>query len=41
MAAVLTGNASSDSAIDAIVEDRYEAKGNLFIGDDEDIWIYS
>lgn len=41
MAAVLTGNASSDAGIDAIVDDRYEAKGNLFIGDDEDIWIYS
>ena len=41
MAAVLTGNASSDAAIDALVEDRYEAKGNIFIGDDEGIWIYS
>ena len=41
MAAVLTGNASSDPAIDALVEDRYEAKGNIFIGDDQDIWIYS
>jgi len=41
MAAVLTGNASSDAAIDALVDDRYEAKGNLFIGDDEGIWIYS
>ena len=41
MAAVLTGNASSDSAIDALVDDRYEAKGNIFIGDDEGIWIFS
>lgn len=41
MAAVLTGNASSDAAIDALVDDRYEAKGNLFVGDDEGIWIYS
>ena len=41
MAAVLSGNASSDAAIDALVDDRYEAKGNLFIGDDEGIWIWS
>jgi len=41
MAAVLSGNASSDSAIDALVDARYEAKGNLFIGDDEGIWIWS
>ena len=41
MASVLTGNADSDSTIDALVDDRYEAKGNLFIGDDEDIWIWS
>ena len=41
MAAVLTGNASSDSAIDALVDARYQAKGNLFIGDDQDIWIWS
>lgn len=41
MAAVSTGNASSDSAIDALVDDRYEAKGNIFIGDDEGIWIFS
>jgi hypothetical protein len=41
MAAVLTGNANSDSSIDALVDARYQAKGNLFIGDDQDIWIYS
>jgi len=41
MAAVLSGNASSDSAIDALVDARYQAKGNLFIGDDQDIWIWS
>eukprot|EP00918_Siedleckia_nematoides_P023990 GHVU01051743.1.p1 GENE.GHVU01051743.1~~GHVU01051743.1.p1 ORF type:complete len:576 (-),score=36.82 GHVU01051743.1:1187-2914(-) len=41
MAAVLTGNANSDTAIDALVDARYQAKGNLFIGDDQDIWIYS
>ena len=41
MANVLTGNASSDSAIDGLVDNRYEAKGNIFIGDDEGIWIYS
>jgi len=41
MAAVLTGNADSDSTIDALVDARYQAKGNLFIGDDQDIWIWS
>jgi hypothetical protein len=41
MAAVLTGDADSDATIDALVDDRYEAKGNLFIGDDQDIWIWS
>jgi len=41
MAAVLTGDADSDATIDALVPDRYEAKGNLFIGDDQDIWIWS
>ena len=41
MAAALTGNASSDTAIDALVDARYQAKGNLFIGDDQDIWIWS
>ena len=41
MASVLTGDADSDTTIDALVDDRYEAKGNLFIGDDQDIWIWS
>ena len=41
MATVSTGNASSNTAINALVDDRYEAKGNLFVGDDEGIWIYS
>jgi hypothetical protein len=41
MAAVSTGNADSDSTIDALVDARYQAKGNLFIGDDQDIWIWS
>ena len=41
MAAVSTGNADSDTAIDALVDARYQAKGNIFIGDDEGIWIYS
>ena len=38
---VLTGNANSDSAIDGLVDNEYEAKGNIFIGDDQGIWIYS
>lgn len=41
MANVSTGNASSNTAINALVDDRYESKGNLFVGDDEGIWIYS
>ena len=41
MANVSTGNASSNAAINALVDDRYESKGNLFVGDDEGIWIYS
>ena len=41
MATVSTGAASSDTAINALVDDRYEAKGNLFVGDDQGIWIYS
>lgn len=41
MAAVSTGNFSSDSAIQAGIDSRYSAKGNIFIGDDEGIWIYS
>ena len=38
---VLAGAASTDSAIDALVDNEYEAKGNIFIGDDQGIWIYS
>ena len=41
MAAISTGAASSNAAINALVDDRYEAKGNIFVGDDEGIWIYS
>ena len=41
MAAVLTGSATSDSEIDALVDARYHAKGNIFIGDNQDIWIWS
>ena len=41
MAAVLTGDATSDTAIKALVDDRYSAKGNIFIADDQDIWIFS
>lgn len=41
MAAVSTGNFSSDSAIQAGIDSRYSAKGNIFIGDDQGIWIYS
>ena len=41
MANVSTGNADSNAAINALVDDRYESKGNLFVGDDEGIWIYS
>jgi len=41
LSVVLTGNASSDSAIDGLVANEYEAKGNIFVGDDEGIWIYS
>ena len=41
MANVSTGNASSNTAINALVDDRYESKGNLFVGDDQGIWIYS
>ena len=41
MATVSTGAASSNTAINALVDDRYEAKGNLFVGDDQGIWIYS
>ena len=41
MANVSTGNFSSDSTIQAGIDSRYSAKGNLFIGDDEGIWIYS
>jgi hypothetical protein len=41
MAAVLTGDATSDTAIKALVDDRYNAKGNIFIADDQDIWIFS
>ncbi len=41
MANVSTGNADSNAAINALVDDRYESKGNLFVGVDEGIWIYS
>ena len=41
MAAVLTGDADSSTTIDGIVDARYAAKGNLFVGDDQDIWIWS
>lgn len=41
MAAVLTGDADSDTAIQALVDNRYNAKGNIFIADDEGIWIFS
>ena len=41
MVAVSTGNFSSDSAIQAGIDSRYSAKGNIFVGDDEGIWIYS
>jgi hypothetical protein len=41
MANVSTGAATSNATINALVDDRYEAKGNLFIGNDEGIWIYS
>jgi len=37
MASVLTGAAPDQ----ALFDDRYEAKGNIFVGDDEEIWIYS
>jgi len=41
MASVLTGAATDNASINTLVDDRYEAKGNIFIGDDEEIWIYS
>ena len=41
MAAVSTGNATTNATINTLVADRYEAKGNIFIGDDQGIWIYS
>ena len=41
MSAVSTGNATSDATIDALVDARYQAKGNMFVGDDEGIWIWS
>ena len=41
LSVVLTGNANSDATIDALVANEYEAKGNMFIGNDEGIWIYS
>jgi hypothetical protein len=41
VAAVSTGNFSSDSTIQAGIDSRYSAIGNIFVGDDEGIWIYS
>ncbi len=41
MASVSTGNFSSDSTIQAGIDSRYSAKGNIFVGDDQGIWIYS
>jgi len=41
MASVLTGNATDNTSINSLVDNRYEAKGNIFVGDNEDIWIYS
>jgi hypothetical protein len=41
MATVSTGSFTSDTAIQAGIGSRYSAKGNVFVGDDEDIWIYS
>ena len=41
VAAVSTGNFSSHSAIQAGIDSRYSAKGNIFVGTDEGIWIYS
>jgi hypothetical protein len=41
MASVSTGNFSTDAAIQAGIDSRYSAKGNIFVGDDQGIWIYS
>lgn len=41
MAAISTGAFSSDATIQSGIDTRYSAKGNIFIGDDQGIWIYS
>ena len=41
MATVSTGSFTSDTTIQAGIDSRYSAKGNVFVGDDEGIWIYS